>query len=119
MSLHSCADTLTGSCCRCIGCTERFEASPQFEMPLTRVLDQRPPDCRGESMADQQSPEAVRSLVEVAHREIGEHCAAVARPPLPDRRVREQAVVAPRVATIELVTAHVLRLEHDVRGVVL
>src|SRR5918994_5697712 len=101
MSLHSCADTLAGSCCRFIGCTERFEARPQFEVPLTRVLDQRPPDRRGESMADQQAPEAVRSLVEIAHREIGEHCPAVARPPLPDRRVREQAVVAPRIAAIK------------------
>src|ERR1041385_68794 len=83
------------------------------------MLDQRSPDCPGEAVTDQQMPEAVRALVEITHREIRQHCSAVARPALPDGCVREQLVVAPRVAAIELLAAHVLRLENDVRSVVL
>src|SRR5678816_4680680 len=119
MSLHSSADTLTCSCRRLVRDAERFQTRPQLEMPPARMLDQRPPHRRREPLLDQQVPEPVRSLVEIAHREIREHCPAIAGTPLPDRRVREQLVVAPGVAVIELLTGHVFWLEDDVRRVVL
>src|SRR5678816_4140872 len=111
MRLHPCADALTRSRRCLVRSVKCCESRPQSEMPLARMLDQRPPHRRSEPMADQQVPEAVRALVEIAHREIREHCAAVARPPLPDGRMGEQFVVAPGVALIELLAAHVLRLE--------
>src|SRR5688500_6314077 len=63
-------------------------------------------------------PETIRALVQIAHCEIAQYGSSILRAPPPDRRVREQAVVAPRIATIELFPAHVLRLEHHVRRVV-
>src|SRR6188474_329466 len=119
MRLHPCADALTRSRRCLVRDTERCVSRSQSEMPPTRMLDKRPPHRRSEPMPDQQVPETVGALVEIAHREIREHCAAVARPPLPDGRVREQLVVAPCVALIELLAAHVFRLKDDVRRVVL
>src|SRR4029078_4144508 len=97
----------------------RVQLLSKLQMPPPRMLDQRPPQRRGETVTNQQMPEAGRSLVEIAHREIRQHCPAVARPASPDGRMREQPVVAPGVAAIELFATQVLRLEDDVRGVVL
>ena len=41
------------------------------------MLDERPPRATGQSMLDEQVPEAIRALVEIAHREIGEHGARI------------------------------------------
>src|SRR5690606_17141156 len=79
-----------------------FQSRAESQMATSRMLDERSPHRGGHSMLDQEMPEAIRALVQIAHRQIGEHRARIRRTPPPDRRVREQPVVAPRVTAIEL-----------------
>ena len=63
-------------------------------------------------------PKSIRAFVQIAHRKVRKHCCVVGWPPLPDGSVGEEFAVAPRIAAIELLGAHVLRLEHDVSRVI-
>src|SRR5882724_7355616 len=63
-------------------------------------------------------PETIRAFVQIAHRKVRGHGRAVGRPPLPNGSVREEFAVAPGITTVELLDAHVLRLKHDVSGVI-
>src|SRR5262249_59681922 len=95
------------------------EPRPQAQMAPPRLLDERSPDRARQAVSDQQVPEAVRALVEIAHRQIGEHRVAMLRAAAPDRTVREESLIAPGVTLLELLAAHVLGMEHHVPGVVL
>src|ERR1700730_659403 len=64
-------------------------------------------------------PKAIRAFVQIAHRKVREHSSVVGWPPRPDRPVGEEFAVTPRIAAVELLGAHVLRLEHDMSRVIL
>src|SRR6267142_5459224 len=59
----------------------RFEPPPIRQVPASRVLDERTPHPGREPVPDQQVPEAIGTLVEIAHGEISENGIAVLRPP--------------------------------------
>ncbi len=75
--------------------TIRANRDRNFKCAPSGVFDERLPHRRRQAMLDQQMPEAIRALVEIAHRQIGQHGARILRTTPPDRCVREQPVVAP------------------------
>lgn len=55
----------------------RFKSRSKPQVATSRVLDQWPPHSCGEPMLDEQVPETIRTLVQVAHCQIGEYGAVV------------------------------------------
>src|SRR4051812_3128636 len=79
-----------------------FELLAINEMPAPSVLNERAPHGCRETVANQQVPEEIGALVEIAHGKVAEHGVAILRAAAPDGAVREQRFVAPRIAVLEL-----------------
>src|SRR3984957_3641769 len=91
---------------------------PETQVAAPGVLDERPPHGGGESVADQKAPHPVRTFVQVTHRQIGQHCLRILRAAGPDGAMREEGVVTPGVAVVELLRAQMLGPEYHVAGVI-
>src|SRR5262245_50144492 len=63
-------------------------------------------------------PEAIGPFVKVGHGQIGQDRGRAVWASQPDRTMREQSLVAPRVSFSQLVRAHVSRPEYDASCVV-
>src|SRR5437868_503526 len=97
------SDARADDACRAAGGSGvvRFEGAAILQVPASCVLHERAPHARREPVANEQMPDEVRALVEIAHREIAEDGIAILRTTAPYRAMREQRVVAPRVAVLE------------------
>src|SRR5579872_24380 len=82
------------------------------------MLDQGTPDGARQAMPDQQMPEPIGALVQVAHRQISQHRASIVGAPPPDGAVRKQSLITPGVASIQMLAGHLLGLEYDMGGIV-
>src|SRR5438270_2695469 len=69
-------------------------------------------------MPDQQMPEAIRTLIQVRHRQIRSNCAPILWPPPPDGSMREKALINPSITLLEFFRYHVLWTKHRMRRVV-
>ena len=78
-----------------------LQATAESDVPLPRPLDQRTTHGGGEPVADEESPEPIRALVEVGHGQVRQHRFPIERPARPDQGVREQMSAYDRGREIE------------------
>src|SRR5215471_7109966 len=102
---------------RCRSFLLRKPLSEPNVLPTGR-LHQGLPHSIHKVVLNQQVPEAIGSLVEVRHSEVERHGPPIFWSAVPDRRMREQALIDPGIALFEFFPRHVLGLKDSMAGVI-